>query len=53
MKMQNPMAQFLEAMRGLEKARTPLEEGTQTSTEDTVSASSQQQTQKGSSEKNN
>ena len=45
MKMQNPMAQFLEAMRGLEKTRTPLEEGTQTLTGDTASAPKQQQAQ--------
>jgi len=51
--MQNPMAQFLEAMRGLEKTRTPLEEGTQISTEGTASASSEQQTQKDSSKKSN
>ena len=40
--MQNPMDQFLEAMRGLEKARTPLDGETPPSTRDTVLDSSEQ-----------
>ena len=40
--MQNPMDQFLEAMRGLEKARTPLDGEIPLSTRDTVLDSSEQ-----------
>ena len=37
--MKKPMNQFLDALRGLEKVRTPLEDGNQVSTKDTASES--------------
>ena len=37
--MKKPMNQFLDALRGLEKARTPLEDDSQVSTKDTASES--------------